>query len=283
MLEQEQQRARNGADAQGYRSRMLLALALLLTALVVMLVRDRTYWFGGDEMQAEGESIGTPESRAAPVPNPATPAATAKPAQAARNRKSETAKHAEKALSEGTSVVATDRGVLPPLEVEVVNGKTRHTIQSGPSAVKVDTVGEAGASSPAPVTTALQRERIDSGALQPSYPSLSGQMKVQGSVLLQAFIGVDGLIRELRVISGPAILSSAAREAAMQWRFKPYLQNGKPVETQARITVNFVIKVWDDQVRDQATGKTSTPARTAGAPPPPPPPQKNKKKKIKNL
>ena len=37
------------------------------------------------------------------------------------------------------------------------------------------------------------------------------------------------------------ILATAAREAVKQWHFKPYLQNGQPVETQARITVNFTI------------------------------------------
>jgi len=68
-------------------------------------------------------------------------------------------------------------------------------------------------------------------------------MKVQGSVLLQAFVSVDGGIRELRVLSGPPILVSAAAEAVRQWRFKPYLQNGQPVETQAKISVNFTIKI----------------------------------------
>jgi len=68
-------------------------------------------------------------------------------------------------------------------------------------------------------------------------------MAVQGSVLLQALIGADGVVEELRVISGPTILVSAARQAVLQWRFKPYLQDGKAVETQARVTVNFTIKV----------------------------------------
>jgi protein TonB len=76
-------------------------------------------------------------------------------------------------------------------------------------------------------------------------------MKVQGSVLLQALIGADGVIRNLRVLSGPAILASAAREAARQWQFKPYLQNGQAVETQANITVNFTIKVMNNGARDQ--------------------------------
>lgn len=69
-------------------------------------------------------------------------------------------------------------------------------------------------------------------------------MKVQGSVVIQALIGADGDIQDLRVLSGPSILASAAQEAVRQWRFKPYLQNGQPVETQAKITVNFTISTF---------------------------------------
>jgi protein TonB len=76
-----------------------------------------------------------------------------------------------------------------------------------------------------------------------AYPALARQMKVQGSVLLQAFVGTDGGIRDLRVLSGNPILVSAAMEAARQWRFTPYMQNGRPVETQAKITVNLSIKI----------------------------------------
>jgi protein TonB len=77
--------------------------------------------------------------------------------------------------------------------------------------------------------------------VNPDYPLLDRQMKVQGSVILQALIGRDGSIQDLRVVSGPAILAAAAREAVKQWRFKPYLQDGSPIETQARIIVNFTI------------------------------------------
>jgi len=50
----------------------------------------------------------------------------------------------------------------------------------------------------------------------------------------------------LRVVSGPAILTAAAQQAVRQWRFKPYMQNGEPVETKATITVNFSIRISDD-------------------------------------
>jgi len=78
-------------------------------------------------------------------------------------------------------------------------------------------------------------------SVPPDYPLLARQMKVQGAVKLQALISRDGTIQELQILSGPSILATAAREAVKQWHFKPYIQNGQPVETQARITVNFTI------------------------------------------
>jgi len=70
-------------------------------------------------------------------------------------------------------------------------------------------------------------------------------MNVQGSVVLQAVISADGVIEDLRVLSGPAILSAAAQQAVREWRFKPIYQNGQAVESKAKITVNFSIKVAD--------------------------------------
>jgi protein TonB len=66
-------------------------------------------------------------------------------------------------------------------------------------------------------------------------------MKVQGAVSLQVLISREGTIQELQILSGPPILATAAREAVKQWHFKPYLLQGQPVETQARVTVNFTI------------------------------------------
>ena len=58
------------------------------------------------------------------------------------------------------------------------------------------------------------------------------------------------------MLSGPAILGPAARQAVSQWRFKPYMENGRAVETQATITVNFTIKVADG---NQKTARGYTP------------------------
>jgi protein TonB len=78
-------------------------------------------------------------------------------------------------------------------------------------------------------------------SVNPNYPTLARQMKVQGSVILQAIIGRDGLIQDLQIVSGPPILAGAAREAVKQWHFKPHYLGADPVETQAKITVNFSI------------------------------------------
>jgi len=81
-------------------------------------------------------------------------------------------------------------------------------------------------------------------SVPPDYPLLARQMKVQGAVSLLALISREGTIQELQILSGPAILAAAAREAVKQWHFKPYYQGGRPVETEARITVNFTISTY---------------------------------------
>jgi periplasmic protein TonB len=63
---------------------------------------------------------------------------------------------------------------------------------------------------------------------------------------LQAVVGADGTIENLHVVSGPSILLTAAQQAVREWHFKPVLRNGQPVETKARITVNFSIHVSDN-------------------------------------
>ena len=77
--------------------------------------------------------------------------------------------------------------------------------------------------------------------VRPNYPLLARQMKVQGSVILQALISKDGNIQTLHVVSGPPILANAALEAVRQWHFKPHYQGTEAVETEAKITVNFTI------------------------------------------
>ena len=77
--------------------------------------------------------------------------------------------------------------------------------------------------------------------VKPQYPPLAVQARIQGTVVLQAVIGKDGTIRELRVVSGHPMLAPAAIEAVKQWRYRPYLLNTEPVEVDTQINVNFTL------------------------------------------
>ena len=77
--------------------------------------------------------------------------------------------------------------------------------------------------------------------VQPNYPPLARSARIQGQVVLQAVIGKDGTIQNLRAISGHPMLTPAAIDAVRQWRYKPYFLNGEPVEVDTQITVNFTL------------------------------------------
>jgi len=76
----------------------------------------------------------------------------------------------------------------------------------------------------------------------PVYPPLARQARIEGTVQLQAFIGRDGRIRDLRVTSGHPLLIPAAVEAVRQWVYRPTTLNGSPVEVLTTVDVNFTLK-----------------------------------------
>ena len=86
------------------------------------------------------------------------------------------------------------------------------------------------------VTNGLLVKRV-----QPPYPPLARQARIQGSVVLQAEISKTGDIQNLRLISGHPMLAPAAIEAVKQWKYKPYLLNGEPVEVETTVQVNFTL------------------------------------------
>lgn len=78
--------------------------------------------------------------------------------------------------------------------------------------------------------------------VQPEYPPLARAAHVSGTVQLCAIIARDGTVRGLQVISGNPLLVQAARAAVLQWRYRPTLLNGEPVEVETYITANFVLE-----------------------------------------
>jgi protein TonB len=96
-----------------------------------------------------------------------------------------------------------------------------------------------------PVTP--QRVRISQGVtkgllvhrVEPTYPALARAARVQGEVVLTAVISPNGDIENLQLVSGHPMLVPSALSAVKQWRYKPYLLNGQPVEVETTITVIF--------------------------------------------
>ena len=77
--------------------------------------------------------------------------------------------------------------------------------------------------------------------VKPVYPRLAIETRIQWPVSLHALIGRDGLIENLQVVSGHPWLVKAALDAVSQWRFRPYILNGQPIEVETEITVNFTL------------------------------------------
>jgi protein TonB len=101
----------------------------------------------------------------------------------------------------------------------------------------------------APKMATPQRIRVSSGVssgllikrVQPNYPPLARQARISGQVVLHAVISKDGSIENLTLVSGHPMLAPSAIEAVKQWRYKPYLLNGEPVEVDTEIQVNFTL------------------------------------------
>ena len=75
----------------------------------------------------------------------------------------------------------------------------------------------------------------------PTYPAEAGRARIEGTVVLLAVIGKDGTVRDVRVESGLPVLAQAAIDAIKQWRYRPYLLNGEPIEVDFQITINFTL------------------------------------------
>jgi protein TonB len=89
-----------------------------------------------------------------------------------------------------------------------------------------------------PATAALSSARLIH-RVEPVYPKLALSSRVQGPVVLKATILRSGRLSKIQVVSGNALLVGAAVNAVQQWRYKPVELDGKPVDTETTVTVNF--------------------------------------------
>jgi periplasmic protein TonB len=140
------------------------------------------------------------------------------------------------------------RGTAP-----ATHSKTTAADEAAPSMIGIATAG-AGApppnlggsasSAPKPILQTLNvSQGVSRGLLlkkvQPAYPKNALAMRVEGAVELTATISKTGDISHIKIVSGDSQLTRAAAEAVKQWKYKPYLLNGEPVEIQTQVTINF--------------------------------------------
>lgn len=125
---------------------------------------------------------------------------------------------------------------------------------SAPSMIGMATPAAAPPPDLVPSTTSdfkpkLQTMNISQGVSQgllykkvpPIYPSSAMRMRIEGKVELTATVSKNGDITQVKVLSGDSQLTKAAVDAVKQWKYKPYLLNGEPVEIQTQVTINFKI------------------------------------------
>jgi protein TonB len=101
--------------------------------------------------------------------------------------------------------------------------------------------------STAPVVAVPKRLRVSTGIstgllvqrVEPVYPGVALRAHIQGTVTLAAIISREGNIENLKLISGHPLLVPAAIDAVKQWRYKPYMLSGEPLEVETTIIVNF--------------------------------------------
>jgi periplasmic protein TonB len=147
-----------------------------------------------------------------------------------------------------TQVIADE--VAPPRTEDGIVGvfsgtSDRWTANPVLNAIAQAPVGIVPSFRPIPTAHPTRVSRMMEGNLihrvQPDYPGLARSARIQGEVVLAAVISKEGTIENLRVLKGHPMLVKAALAAVQQWRYRPYLLNGDPVEVETQVTVNFVL------------------------------------------
>lgn len=131
--------------------------------------------------------------------------------------------------------IRVQKGTIAVLNGDLVD------LEFPPKFKDADFVAPASASlAPAPPETiSTVMDRISGAAAK--YPPIARAAHVQGMVVLAATIAKNGDVTHLEVISGPPMLQQAALDAVKTWKYKPYTNNGEPIEVETQLKVAFVL------------------------------------------
>ncbi len=75
--------------------------------------------------------------------------------------------------------------------------------------------------------------------VQPEYPPMARQLKIQGTVELEATTSETGEVSKVQIMSGNPVLTSPASQAVRRWKFKPFMEDGKAIRVVAPIVVDY--------------------------------------------
>jgi protein TonB len=174
-----------------------------------------------------------------------------KPAAATRPIESPAAASAnsapEQEIPSGNPPLAEDVGAASPQKTsslanrEASNGSLVVT-QNGKVIYRMDPTGRPAAASPAQAAaTASSSSSRLIHRVEPQYPLEAKAKRIQGSVVLDVQVQGEGAVGNIDVIQGDPLLSEAAVQAVRQWKYQPYFVDGRPVESQTRITIKFTL------------------------------------------
>ena len=190
----------------------------------------------------------------------AVPAAKSKPSASSTATKSATPSASKTAPASNSAAPANAQPDSPETAPPIIlkNGSTKSSTKlpaadaAAPSMVGLAAGGSdgslsnitAGDNAAKPILQTLTiSQGVSQGLLlkkvQPAYPPTALRMRIEGVVKLMATVGKTGGVSEVKVVSGDQLLTQSAVDAVKQWKYKPYLLNGNPVEIQTEVTINF--------------------------------------------
>jgi TonB family protein len=235
------------------RSTLLLACAVIVTALVLGWTLGRT-----DKRQLSGPSLASTDAKLTPGKDspqsnsvqkgiPANSVATTTGGPSV-SRQTDIAKSQVKKIAPGLSesknrsTAGSDGGL-----VVSQNGRVLFREGDGQGLKPdKDEIGsprqQPGQIIPAGKTALLTQDAANdylTYRVEPQYPAVARQERIQGPVVLRVMVGKDGGVQQVQLLSGDPKLAAAASTAVVQWRFKPLLRAGQPVEFETQITVDF--------------------------------------------
>lgn len=75
--------------------------------------------------------------------------------------------------------------------------------------------------------------------VQPDYPAMAKQLKIEGQVELEAVVSENGVVEKVNIVSGNPVLTRPAVDAIKKWKFSPFTEGGKTVKAVVPVSMNF--------------------------------------------